>query len=422
MKYLFSLADQGLGAALSLALSLWLIRGTGAEAYGVYILWFSAALVLNSLQNAITVAHLFPLPPGPEAADERRTTEELLLAVTTLLIAATTLGTALTVWGLRARGSEIGEPAAILFVPGYLTWQYARALAFTRGDAAHAFVQAMAIAVLTVLAIGVEWLSHVPPTAAQGLAITGASYAIVGVAAMIHLARGQRLDLRPARLRRYGVLLSASRWPFLGVLSVEMSSRLYSFFVAGWFGPAALGRLSAAQVMLRPATIFTGAWMPVARANMSGACNTGDSRAFVRGLTRGTLVTMAVTFAWGCVVVLAWPAIDTWLYKGRFADAAGLVMLSTFYFTVSGLVMAVGVAFQALGAFRPLALAELTGAVMTAIGMVALSVEFGYSWCLVGMMIGGLVQIFEMLRLLPLELRRGIAQSVLRRSRASLVG
>jgi O-antigen/teichoic acid export membrane protein len=122
------------------------------------------------------------------------------------------------------------------------------------------------------------------------------------------------------------------------------------------------------------------------------------------------------------VVVLAWPAIDTWLYKGRFADAAGLVMLSTFYFTVSGLVMAVGVAFQALGAFRPLALAELTGAVMTAIGMVALSVEFGYSWCLVGMMIGGLVQIFEMLRLLPLELRRGIAQSVLRRSRASLVG
>jgi hypothetical protein len=405
MKYVLSVIEQGSGAAMSFALSLWLIRGNGAEAYGVYIFWFSIALVTNSLQNAMTVTHLFPLPPLPAGAQLRRSTEELVLAVTVVFCAAVGLIVAAAVFVMTRMQSTLAEPAVILFLPAFLLWQYGRALAFTRGDAVIPVLQSSLIVVLTALAGGVGWLLGVPPTAQQGLLFTGVAYAIAGVGALVWQSRTQTLDLRWSMLRRYRALIGTSSWPFLGALSVETSARLYSFIVVSWFGPAILGLMSASQVMLRPATLLTNAWTPVARAEMSNSANAGDVRGFMRALERGSVAAAGITFVWGCIVAFAWPQIDHFLYQGRFQTGGTLALMWTIQFTLTSLVLTVGVAFQALAAFRPLALAELTGAVVTGIAMPLLASHFGYMWCLGGMMFGSLVQVLAMLRVLPAAMR-----------------
>lgn len=409
MKYLLSVIEQGSGAALSFLLSLWLIRGNGADAYGVYIFWFSAAIVTNSLQNALTIAHLFPLPPGPEGASIRHSTEELLLHVTLLFTALSAVVAGIVVALMRASGSELAEPAVIFFVPAYLLWQYARALAFTRGDATSPVAQAGVISMLTASLIGAIWLLGWHPSAALALASTGIAYAVAGAGGLAWLSRTHRLDVRWARLRAYRALLSVSRWPFLGAVSVEVSSRLYNFLVASWFGPAALGLMSATQVMLRPATLLTGAWMPVARAEMSGAASKGDGRGFLRSLILGSVAAGGITLGWGALVAWFWPQIDQLLYQGRFAGAGSVALLWTIQLTLSSTVLTVGVALQSLAAFRPLALAELAGAVVSGVAMTAFAALWGPDWCLVGMMIGNVVQVAAMVRVVPRELRIAIA-------------
>jgi hypothetical protein len=44
MRLLISLVEQGIGSALTFAVSLWLIHKAPGDSYGVYVFWYSVAL------------------------------------------------------------------------------------------------------------------------------------------------------------------------------------------------------------------------------------------------------------------------------------------------------------------------------------------------------------------------------------------
>ncbi len=385
-RYLVSLAEQGFASILNLGLGLWLIRQVGAGQYGVFILWNNVALIASSVQNAATVCHLQALAPGEEHRAARIAPERLLLAVNTLMLVAAAAASAVACALIGSK--ELAPPAAIGFVPAFLLYQYARALAFTRGAVRQASVITLAVLLASIAMFGAAWLAGIKPRAEVSLTLLGAAYAIAGFASLWRLTPGLRLVVPWSELRLYRRYVHDSLWVLLGVGSTEAIARFYSFIVTAWFGPAALGTLSAAQVLLRPAILAVNAWGWVARTDMAGRRQAGDWRGFVTSLTRGIIGVLLISLPWGLCVWLGWPLVSQYLYGGRFAAAGWIALLWAFSAALGGSQNALSLAFQALRAFRALAYADLAAALATVGVTLLLLSRLSYPYAVVGMMFG----------------------------------
>jgi len=386
MPYLISLGEQGLASILNLGVNLWLIRRVGAAEYGAFILWSNISLILSSGQNALTIAHLMALPPGRQFLAQRAEPERVLLSVTLAILLAA------GVFGLVS-GIGAALPEAGLFLPAFLVNQYARALAFSRGQVLTATVQTGTVLLISVVLFGGSQLLGLPVGAGAAMAMLSLAYGGVGVAgvALMSVPVVHGMGLRDlVRYRRY---LGESRWTLLGVTATEFLGRFYSLIVTAWFGTAALGVLSAAQVLLRPAILAVNAWGWVARAEMAGRREAEDRRGFLLSLGRGLAGTVLISVPWGTTVYLAWPLVSQRLYGGRYADAGWIALLWGFSAAGGGLLAAMSTAFQALRAFRVLAYADLAGAAVSVVATVALLSVLSYPFSLVGMMTGQLLEV-----------------------------
>jgi hypothetical protein len=128
MKFVISLAEQGFGSILTFAINLWMIRNGATTSYGIYVFWVSVAWVLGMTQSTLVIAHLYRLPSAVDRAAERREPERLMLTVTLGLLVLCGLSAALGSAVLAATGSELAEPAAVVFIPAFLLFQFVRAL------------------------------------------------------------------------------------------------------------------------------------------------------------------------------------------------------------------------------------------------------------------------------------------------------
>jgi putative peptidoglycan lipid II flippase len=403
-RYIVSLAEQGFASILNLGLGLWLIRQVGAGQYGVFILWNNVALIASSVQNAATVCHLQALPPGEAHRADRVAPERLLLGVNTLMLVGAA-GISAAAWALL-RGGELAPPAAIGFVPAFLLYQYARALAFTRGAVRQASVITLAVLLASIGLFGGAWLAGIKPRAEVALTLLGIAYAMAGFASLWRLTPGLRLLIPWSELRLYRRYVHDSLWVLLGVGSTEAIARFYSFIVTAWFGPAALGALSAAQVLLRPAILAVNAWGWVARTDMAGRRQAGDWRGFVTSLSRGIVGVLFISLPWGVCVWLFWPLVSHYLYGGRFAGAGWIALLWAFSAALGGSQNALSLAFQALRAFRALAWADLAAAVAAVAVTLLLLSRLSYPYAVVGMMVGQGLEVVLLAVLLGRMIRR----------------
>ena len=313
-RYAVSLAEQGFASILNLLLSLWLIRRAGAAEFGVFVLWNNIALIMSSVQNAATVCHLQALAPGADHRAARAAPERLLLAVNTLLLVVCGLAVA-AAWGIVG-GSSLVPMAAIAFTPAFLLYQYARALAFTRGAVAWAAGTTLCVLVGSTVLFAATWQAGIIPRAGVTLGLLATAYGLAGAVSLARLTPGLRLSLPWRDLRAYGSYVRDSLWVLLGVGSTEVIARFYAFIVTAWFGPAALGTLSAAQVLLRPAILAVNAWGWVARADMAARRQDADWTGFVRSLLRGVAGVLLISLPWGFCVWWFWPLVSRWLLCG----------------------------------------------------------------------------------------------------------
>jgi O-antigen/teichoic acid export membrane protein len=379
MKYLLYVFEQGLVSLLNIGLNIWLIRAGGTELYGTYAFWFNVALLAGSVQNGLTICHLGPLPPGPPTLPERREAEPALLAASLAVTALAALlvagAIALSAWPATAGGASVMSAAAIAFVPAYLAYQYARALAFSRG-AVRAGTAATTIA-FAVIVIGLATLDALMPgmDAPGVLLIAALAYGVAGAAITWHLARGLRLNRH--HLRRYLPYAAISRWSLIGIVCFELMNRAPGFAITGWLGAGALGRMSATQLPARVPILLVAALQPALRNDLARARNRGDWRAFGRQSLRAALAAAALNLAWAIPVGLAWPLLARVLFHGRFADDLVLGLLWIASQGIGSLIVVAATGFQVCGAFRMIGLADIAGAVATVLGLAVLMPLFG---------------------------------------------
>jgi hypothetical protein len=374
MRYLLCLIEQGLISVLNIGLNLWLIRIGGGELFGVYAFWFNVALLAGSVQNGLTICHLAPLPPGPGTAPPRQSAEQALMAASLVLVAGSGVLVAGAVGVDHALSGAIPS-ATIVYVPAYLAYQYARALAFSRGALVTATVATTLVTVITAAGLAADYLLMSGTTANRVMLITALGYGVAGTATTWHLAAGLRLRL--GHLRGYLPYASISRWSVLGIACFEATNRLPSFAVAGWYGAAALGRMSTTQIPTRVPILLVAALQPALRNDLARRLGDGDWKGFASDTLRGGLLAFAANAVWAVPVGLAWSFLARWLFHGRFTEDADLGMLWATSQTLGSVINVAATAFQVCGAFRLIGIADIGGAAGTLLGLAVLMPRFG---------------------------------------------
>ena len=324
MKFALSLADQGLGSVLTFAVNLWLIRNGAASAYGAYVFWLSVAFVLGVAQGTLVLAHLSRLPSAKTQMHLRRDPERFMLTLSLALITLSTVAVAIGDRVLSYRGSDLATPAAILFIPAFLLFQYARTFAFSRQRPALAAALTGSVLVVAALALGLDFAFGHKPETGRVLLLTGLAYGGTSAILVLYLLGGMRPMLRIDELRRQSRVIRGSGWLMLGAGSNEVTSRLYSFVIVGRYGAAELAVLSAVQVVIRPAWMLSSAWASIGFPEMAARRAQGDTTGLLRTLLLGTVMTASGSFVWAVIVIAGWPWISDVLYHGRYRDIGPL--------------------------------------------------------------------------------------------------
>lgn len=405
IRFLTSLVEQGMGAAVTFGINLWLIRNGEAQSYGVYVFWYAVAWVLATCQFTLTVVHLSALPSGSDRLAERREPERVLLSATLLFLAFTAVGTLAANLILRGVGSELYEVSAIGFIPEFLLYQYARAFAFSRKRVGLAAMMTGAVMFTSAIGLGLDELAGFVPAAPRVLTIVGLSYGICGGVGLYLADRRIRPVWDASVFRRYTGYLAGSGWVALGAGSSELVSRFANFIVVAWFGSQALARLSSVQVVIRPAWMLSAAWMSVGFPAMSTCRANGDRAGLRRAMLLGGGVTALGSAIWSGIVIVGWPWISAALYRGRYADIGLLGWLWGGNVLLGSIALALNCALLVLREFKHLALIDLVGGVVCVGASMMLLSHYDYTTSVIGTMAGQATQIALMAIAVGLRLR-----------------
>lgn len=399
-RYLISALEQAIWSLLNFGVNLLLIRFIAPDQYGAFMFWASCGFVLSSLQNALTVCHLQTLAPGDGIDPKRLPVERLMHGVNVIFLLAAAIACLSGAVAWREAGSPYGVLAAALFVPAFLLQQYLRALAFSRGRPGIATGLTAGVFVLVTLLLG-ESLLRGGQLAANGvLWRLGLAYGVVGALGAAWAVRGQGGLPRRHELKAYGDYVRQSGWVFLGVSSTELLTRFYVFVVAGWFGAAVLASLSATQQLLRPVPLLAMSWSMVARGDLARRRDAEAWSEFRRTLAVAVSAGLAVAAIWTLILHLAWPAIATHLFVGKYLSDGWMVALWGLSAAVTLAQTVVSTGLQVLRAFKPLALANSAASLVAAAGVLWAMRGLGPAGAIVGTAAGQLLELAAMTAIL----------------------
>lgn len=343
-----SILDQALLSAFNLALNLAFIAWSTPADFGRFVLVQSAAFFAISAQNALIVMPLNYLLPGRPVEEAERQLS-LLTSVNLALTAATLLaGLGLGIW----LAADATLHAAILaYLATILLREYARNLQIVRGRVDRALIGDGLTVLVSAALILLLW----PLLQPVGAVLTGMAGGTL--AALII----NRIDMRFApraflgHLASYRAIWRETRWALQGALQHEVEVRSYVFLVERWRDAATLGILQAGRVALAPLSLIGTAWRRVARPRIVEALHHGRESEALRLIWFGAAVMTGATAAYGAALLLAWPLIETYVFRGRYGDMSGIVFCWWLYTAVTGLVTVPVTLMEARRRFKALA-------------------------------------------------------------------
>lgn len=404
-RYLAAMIEQALWSLLNLGVNIALARLVAPETYGGFVFWANCGFVLSSLQNALTISHLNVLTPGRGDSPHRLETERIMHAATVLflvLVGAVTLAITIGADGT----SEFHTPAAALFLPAYLFQQYIRALAFSRGDAKGAAIQTGLVLILAAVLLSLAVAGHIPLNADGIMFLMATAYGVVGIGSAIRMCLSQMAGRPWPRLKDYLPFSRQSSWVFMGVTSAELLARLYTFVVAGMFGPAPLAALAATQLFMRPIPLVAQGWSMGGRVELLTKRDNGDWKGFMRWVWIALGGGAVMILFWAPAVDLAWPFISDKVFGGKYHEYRWMVLVWGFASAFMFAQVIISCAIQSLKAFKQLAIANATASVCATAMIIASAALWGYEAVLISTTLGLLVDVIVMLALLLSLIRR----------------
>ncbi|MFD1949576.1 hypothetical protein ACFSGX_02195 [Sphingomonas arantia] len=404
MRYGMALVGPVGVAGTQFLLSIGLLRTLEPATFGRYSFLLIVAQLSWALWSALFCA---PLPlllaggPLPSEGPVNDTREAMLRSLT----AASLLGAvaAMPVFAALAWMLGDGWRTALLFgaFGGLAIVRFfGRALAY----AVHRPLRAMASDIVYGLGllggIGVIWFEHAPAadTAYAALAVAAGA----GLLPFVHgdprrirqLADPRRLAAYPTVWREHG------RWSLLGVATTEMTANVHAYLITLFLGPGAFAPLAASALLIRPIAVATNAIVEYERPRLAQALQPGQRAATQRAtrLFRAILIAgwVAVAAANAAILVVS-PGL---IYPGSY-DRAHLAVATTLWLATALLrILSVpeGTLLQAIGRFRPLAMASLWSSAVSLASVALLLIVAAPIWSILGILAGEAVVTILVLR------------------------
>lgn len=378
-----ALLDQGILSALSLVLAALLVRVAGREAFGLY----SQLLSLQSLFSAVHAGMFVSaylsigarMGPGERAAYRAHMTRLELLLSPAMALASMALLAA----GFRLAGvpSSPGLVIAFGFALLGLWWrEFLRQAQFAqmRHDRA-LLVDGGYVLLLCALLAAVTFAGRLDNTTVFGaMAVAAIAATLPAMLATLRTA-ATRTGPGSGWLRQsWGV----GRWDAVGSLATWAYSQSYVYIAALHGGLAEAGEVSAARLLAAPLPLFWASYSNVLRPRASQLLAEGSTHGLARLARRSLLLVLAVSLAWGLLLVALDPWTNRLAFGGQMQD---LLPLSLWWVAYSG---ACGITTIASGmlrsglAFRQVLLLQLASSVV-ALALLAASLRFSSSVALV---------------------------------------
>ena len=325
-RLLFAFADQGLSSAANFALTILYAVSLPIEAFGRYVVVWTAALFIEAIQTALVIDAL----PAINSRYGRRNQRQFDGA-TVWVMAGFCLGSsallALAAVILSEAFPSYTVPLLVLALvnPAQRFYLFFRRLCYIRDRQAVAAAAAAAYAIASVCGalalIALQALSVSTAIAVSGLG------AIAAITVCLLFGVGRAVRSRPSRaLWLTAEIWRASRWLTPAAIMAWLITWGIFPLIAAIAGPAAAGIVRALQNLLTPVVQFNAAlnlaFLPRVADNVADRGN-GYARRFTR---HGTAIFTGSALVYCAAIIAAAPVILPMIYrKPEIAASAALL-------------------------------------------------------------------------------------------------
>lgn len=386
-----SIVDQAMLSAFNLGLSLLLIARVSPSEFGAFTYVLAVLLVLSSLRNALVAVPIGVWLPGRPQAAQDEVLATLLKFDHALRIAILPIAAGL----IAVVGTDplyLGPALCVCFL--WLWRETQRDLSFTLRMAERALLLDAISVGSSIVAILFLW-RLLPPVPAV-LAGIAAGHAVAIASAGHRVAQ----ESFATALAGYGRFWQESRWTLFGAATTEAQFRGYVFAVQAFRGGDTLGAVQAGRALMGPLPLLASAWSRAARPEMTAALvenRVADAR---RILLLGTAGVLFLSLLYLLVLYVAWPVIETYLFKGRYPEI-GMLTIGWGLATLVGMLdLCLSAYLQAARKFRGLAFASLAAAVVSGCALLVLATNVPAAYAIGAVALGELVALVWVIALI----------------------
>lgn len=384
-----SLIDQGFVSLTTILLSVGLIVGGDAAAFGEFAFILTLIMIFASLQHGMVGVHLL-IELGAKNGTRKAGALQVLGSFDLYyrVVVALTVTAASTAVTLDA-GTLVAAGAFAFF---YLWREVARNILFATARETRAML-------LDGLALVLIVASYPPLLSVHNSSLTPVATASFGYGISLAVfGRGLfgRLLSPKEAVIRFNFGYRQSRWTLLTSVSNEIKMRAYVVVVEVFRGIAQLGLLEAGRVLWGPLIFLVSAWRRVAQPHLARAISRGQiAEARLIGLA-GFAGVIAACGLYALLVWACWGLLGVHVFKGDFAASTPYVIAWGVFFVFLVGNWTLAIYLDAVRQFRLVALGALATAIYSIAVLALVATEAELILVVYGMTAG---QLFLMLYL-----------------------
>ncbi len=367
MKRLISLSviDQAMLSAVSLAISLFLIKFATPQSLGSFAVATAMTFLATAVQNALVTTPVAVRTHGIDAG-ARQAVLATLSSVDLVLNVALTLASFLA--GVAMGFTVLQAIAAALFLGSSLIRELARSIYFADEHIGKC-MKLDALFVLTGAIFMIALWQFVTPDIACLLGLAGGNLlASWWFAPVFHRQFGNLAS----HVKAYAAYWTDGRWMLMGAAASELQDRSYVFMLQSLRGVSTVGTIHAGRFLIAPLGLLTTAWGRATRPRMAALLREGKHAEARRILYSGLAIISGLTLAYIVVLVALWHVIEQQLFNGRYENMWPVVLAWCGYGLLSVPVNCFSFYFQAEKRFMAMAYNTVWASLGTLLSLICL--------------------------------------------------
>jgi O-antigen/teichoic acid export membrane protein len=396
-----AMVDQAILSAFNFCLQIALIRLWSPDQFGVFALLANALLILANFQNGLFTTQYSILVPQAREAGERQLLRTSIFSANFAFCVLAALAIATGVLFIGDRLDPVTLACAAFYLCASLLREYTRVVMISDGKVSAALktdiigtLLILPVGALLYLASGKVELWHILLALGTGAATS------VTIEVALNRSVYAMSFARHSRQSYARVFREHATWILVGILATETQTRSLFFFIGAWYGPAAVGLVQAGLTIYRPIGVLWLAWSRVMRPMFARAYAEGKDELAARMSHYSAAGFLIATLGMMVVGALVWPALEQYVFAGRYPGVGLAVALWGLSMTLTFVRGTYAVRMQGQGRFRELAYISLAAAPVTLLLVAALTVFNSASYTILANFVGEVLMLIAVLWLL----------------------